>query len=54
MKTRKYKLKLLCIRTNFVRYRELNLTDDHYLQMKKQVNVATPNGYKLLEIWELL
>jgi hypothetical protein len=53
MNTKRYKLKLLCTRTNFVRYRECNLTEEHYFQMKKQVNVATPNGYILLEIWVL-
>ena len=52
MKTKRYKVKILCTRTDFVRFKELNLTDEHYLQMKKQVNVATPNGYKLLDIWQ--
>ena len=53
MNTKRYKVKILCTRTDFVRFKELNLTDEHYKQMKKQVNKTAPNGYKLLEIWEL-
>ncbi len=53
MKIKRYKVKILCTRTDFVRFKELNLTDEHYFQMKKQINKIAPNGYKLMDIWEL-
>jgi hypothetical protein len=53
MKTKRYKLKILCTRTDFVRFKEVNLTDESYVQMKKKLNVKTPNDYILKEITEL-
>ena len=53
MKIKRYKVKILCTRTDFVRFKELNLTDEHYLKMKNQDNNTAPNGKKLIEIWEL-
>jgi len=52
MKTKRYKVKILCTRTDFVRFKELNLTDEHYFQMKKQINKIAPNGYKLMDLWQ--
>ena len=50
MKT--YKLKILDVKTNYVRFKEVNLTPEKLKQLKTKINIAE-NGYKLLDVWEV-
>jgi hypothetical protein len=49
---KKYKLKIIDIKTNHVRFKELNLTDEKLKQLKTKINIVE-NGYKLLDVWEV-
>lgn len=49
---KKYKLKIIDINTNHVRFKELNLSDEKLKQLKMKINIVE-NGYKLLDVWEV-
>ncbi len=49
---KKYKLKIIDINTNHVRFKELNLSDEKLKQLKTKINIVE-NGFKLIDIWEL-
>lgn len=50
MKT--YKLKILDVKTNYVRFKEVNLTPTQIELIKKKLQVVE-NGFKLLDVWEI-
>jgi hypothetical protein len=52
VKTKKYKLKILDVKTNYVRFKEVNLTPGQIEQLKLKINIVE-NGYKLLDVWEV-
>jgi hypothetical protein len=49
---KKYKLKIIDIKTNHVRFKEVNLTPEKLKQLKTKINIVE-NGYKLLDVWEV-
>ena len=60
MKLIKCKMKILCTETNFVRFRECNLSEKQFNEMRERVNIESKNinnkkqgNFVLMDIWKI-
>ncbi len=49
-----YKLKIKDYKTNYVRYREIHLQKDEYLNMLNKLYKVDSKGFELLEIYPIV
>lgn len=53
MKTKKYKAKIKNTRSGYTRLKNVQLTNEQYIEMLKQVNKINSNGFELIELYEV-
>lgn len=53
-------MKILCTETNFVRFRECNLSEKQFNEMRERVNIESKNinnkkqgNFVLMDIWKI-
>jgi len=52
MKTKRYKAKIKNTNTGYTRLKNVELNNEQYIEMLKQVNKISSNGFKLIELYE--